>query len=273
MNKDIRNSVAIFFIITPLLLTLALVLWFSFNQVGIVICLALFTGLLILIQVYMARDNKATTRYALSELEAMTNIYRVLDIQRLMPSFGGYVINASMAHLLLRLIFTHKPKTIFELGSGASTLLMAYALKKIGGGKILSFDHEEHFAQQTRALIKEHELEDYAEIIHAPLKEQIINNSTWNWYDIPANVNVAQIDLLIADGPPAQTQKWARYPAFPFFKTLLHDNSVVVLDDTHRKEELKIAIKWAKENPDWILTQNRSARCAILSRLTTNNKP
>ena len=45
----------------------------------------------------------------------------------------------------LSIIFSIKPDTILELGSGVSTIISAYCLKKIGNGKIISLDHEKEY--------------------------------------------------------------------------------------------------------------------------------
>lgn len=266
MNKDIRISLLVLLVLLPILIGVVLFLKAVAGEFAMLISLALFTSILIFVQVYTARDNKAEIRHVHSELEALTNIYRILEIDRPFPALGGYVITAAMARVLLDLIYQNKPKTIVELGSGVSTLIMAYVVKKLSLGKIYSFDHEERFAQQTRDLLKQHDLQDYAKVIHAPLKQQSIQHKSCTWYDIQDLQGIDTVDLLIADGPPAQTQKWARYPAFPFFRNRLNKNSVVVLDDTHRKEELQIAKQWLAENTDWKMRQERGARCVVLTR-------
>lgn len=266
MNKDLRNSIAVFTIVLPLFLLLAISMWKFYAELGLAICAAVFSSSIVFFQVYLARDTKKEIRHAHGELEALVNIYSVLEIKKPFPAFGGYVITAGMAKVLLNLFFKHQPKIIVELGSGVSTVILAYAVKRVGQGKIVSFDHEEAFAQKTRDLLQEHGLEKFAEVHHAPLKQQKIASDDWCWYSIPAHVTLDHIDLLIADGPPAQTQRLARYPAFPYFREKLSPQAVVLLDDTHRSEELSIAKRWEKENPQWSLQQDRGARCTILKR-------
>jgi len=73
----------------------------------------------------------------------------------------------------LRLVLaelTRDPSGVLELGSGASTLLMAAVRRRRGGPPVISIDHDEDFARRTRATLAQAGLEAHAHIHVAPLE-------------------------------------------------------------------------------------------------------
>ena len=56
--------------------------------------------------------------------------------------------------------------------------------------------------------------------------------------------------MLIIDGPPENTQKWARYPAIPLLYDYMAKGCIVILDDANRKDEKEIIEMWKTEYKD-----------------------
>jgi len=189
-------------------------------------------------------ENKIQNDYR--QTEALFSIFNTLKIQYPLKDFRSWAISPDFAKLIIEIILKNKPQVIVETGSGISTVISAYALKKNGSGKIISLEHLKNFTEKNSEMIKLHQLENYSKIIHAPLKEKTINDEKWLWYDAEIN---EKIDLLIVDGPPADTQDKARYPALPMFYPTLGDNAIIILDDTIRQEEQAIVERWKKEYP------------------------
>ena len=150
---------------------------------------------------------------------------------------------------MVTLVRKYKPKTIVELGSGVSTLVLA---KSVGrGGKVISIDHSEEYAGYTRELLKDHGIRN-VEIRVAPLKKY---PGGIEWYDVSKIKNIRRIDLLLIDGPPAVTDPAARLPALAEFAPKLSPRAVVVLDDAIRESENKLADAFAKALPKHRLTK------------------
>jgi len=57
-----------------------------------------------------------------------------------LPYLGSWKADTGLLKLLVDHIFEHKPRLIVEFGTGASTLVMARAMKMAGGGTLISFD-------------------------------------------------------------------------------------------------------------------------------------
>jgi predicted O-methyltransferase YrrM len=145
---------------------------------------------------------------------------------------------------------TRDPGEVVELGSGASTLLMAAVRRDRGGRPIISIDHDPAFASRTRAALAHAGLEDHAEVHVAPLHPTVVAGRSVVWYDRGALQRVlpAQIDVLVVDGPPSTTRR-ARWPALEVLAERLGDRAVVLLDDGRRRDETATALDWARRFP------------------------
>jgi len=181
------------------------------------------------------------------QLEALFGLYNTLDIEHPLPRTRHTAASPDFLHLLANEIFLNRPQSIVEVGSGTSTLVAAYCLKKLGRGKIISLDHLEQYADITRQTIKSHGLDDFAVVVHAPLREYVLNGASYQWYDDAAVEGVENIDLLIVDGPPHDASVRARYPAIPLLKEKLHKDSIILLDDGARQDETEIVAQWQQQ--------------------------
>jgi hypothetical protein len=88
------------------------------------------------------------------------------------------------------------------------------------------------------------------------------------WYSKSSYQDLSGIDLLLVDGPPGATGPKARFPAYPVLKASLSSRAVLILDDTVRRDERRIAETWLKEQtlsrlngypPGQYVFQHRSA--------------
>jgi len=161
---------------------------------------------------------------------------------------GAWVATPDFAGLLATTILERKPRVIVELGSGASTLVMAYALQELGSGEIFSLDHDAAFAAETTSRIEEHGLRQFATVIHAPIKRYPLNGESWPWYDDASFATLPEIDMLVVDGPPEALRPMARYPALPLLKEKLSKRCLIILDDSIRPSERNIVNRWIAED-------------------------
>lgn len=157
----------------------------------------------------------------------------------------------------LRLVvaeLSRDPVGVLELGSGASTLLMAAVRRRRGGPPVISIDHDPAFAQRTWATLARAGLQDEVELHVAPLRATVVDGRKLVWYDreVIERAAPAEIDLLVVDGPPS-TARLARWPAVGLLRARLGEHSVVLLDDGRRRDETIIARRWAREHPELAL--------------------
>jgi predicted O-methyltransferase YrrM len=181
------------------------------------------------------------------QIEALLSVINTIRPSFPLPETRTWSASPDILNHLCRLVLTRQPELVFEAGSGISTLLTAHCLRRIGKGHIVSLEHDRRFGAATRQLLADHGLSDIASIVDAPLKEIALGGQQWLWYDVDRIPPTHPIDLLFVDGPPAQTQPLARYPAVPVLASRLAPGCVVVLDDGARSDERAIAERWATE--------------------------
>lgn len=159
-----------------------------------------------------------------------------------LPNLGSWKADTGLLHMVVDHIFEHRPERVVEFGCGASSLVIARALKLAGGGKLMSFDQHADFVAATGQWLREHHLD--ADIRHAPLVESV----DWPgcWYD--TGPLAAGIDLMIVDGPPWTVHPMTRAGAGGLFD-LLNVGGTVILDDAARPGERLVARAWRKAFP------------------------
>lgn len=200
------------------------------------------------------------------QMEALQGLYVELDLKRSLPPTRGWAASPDFLLELARHARSAKPVTVVECSSGTSTLVLARCMQLNGAGMVFSLEHDAEYARSTRAQLRRHGLEDWAQVLDAPLRPHVLNDEKWPWYDISGLPARLEIDLLVIDGPPQATRKLARYPAGPLLFRSLAGGASVFLDDAGRPDERTVLLRWQKEFP----ALDQSSRpcekgCAVLS--------
>ncbi len=161
-----------------------------------------------------------------------------------LPHLGSWKADTYLLHRIVDQIETLRPQIVVELGSGATSLVIAKALASNGGGRLHSYDQHEPFVEQMRGWLAEHDLA--ARFHHAPLT---LRDPAWPgvWYDL--DEVPATIDLLVIDGPPWAVHPYARGIAERLFDRL-SIGGMVLLDDAARPGERIVARRWRRKWKD-----------------------
>ncbi|GAA0475363.1 hypothetical protein Aca07nite_14280 [Actinoplanes capillaceus] len=193
-------------------------------------------------------ERKAGSAQVLSlprEFEATVQLFQGFTPRAPMPSSGDFALNPTGLLELLHLIRTRKPRLVLELGSGTSSVWIAYVLEK-SGGKLVSLDHEPGYANRTRQALTAHGLTKVATVRDAPLAPVNIEGRDYPWYDPEALADLHDIDFVLIDGPPAAVGADARYPALHMIEKRLADRATVVFDDAGRPDEQAALAAWTQ---------------------------
>lgn len=183
-------------------------------------------------------------------LEDYMQLLRLVPMSLPMPRPGTWAASEDLLLWLAGYMLEHRPRTVVDLGSGQSSVWMAAAMRTAGyDGRVFGVDHDEAFAEGTRALARRQGVEDWLTVVDAPLREQEIGGKTVRWYDLDALSGIQDIDLLSIDGPPGQGTSHARWPALPALYDRLAPGAVVVLDDMIRRDEQEILEDWMGRFP------------------------
>jgi len=223
---------------------ISIIAWVIFRDMGLLFSIIGLGGLILhtILKVYHKLQVEQVQHYW--QTEALFSMYASLKITHPLPPMRLWAASPDFLILAISLIKRHKPKIIFEVGSGVSTILNGYALRETGGESVISLEHEQEFAAITSDNLTAHGLDDVARVIYAPLKRVMTDGQERLWYDTAQIANVPPIDFLIVDGPPEKTGELARYPALPMLFDKLNDGAYVLVDDFMRDDEHTMVNLW-----------------------------
>lgn len=161
-----------------------------------------------------------------------------------LPNLGSWKADTRFLTHIVDAIEQSRPATVVELGCGASSLVIAKALQKFGGGRLISYDQHPDFALETGQWLANQGV--VADIRHAPLGPP---PGDWPglWYrlgDPPTDIG-----LLVIDGPPWAVHPLVRGAAEALFPRLT-DGALILLDDAARVGERLVARRWRQRWPD-----------------------
>lgn len=195
-------------------------------------------------------DTRKELKQTFRQLEALQNLNAVLPTSDVLPATRGWAASPDLLLTLVDLVITERPSLIVECGSGASTLWLALALRRFGiDGRIIALDHDPVFSGRTRDFLARHDVLDLAEVRDAPLESFSLDGETYSWYARTAWEDLAGIDLLFVDGPPAATGHQARYPALPLLNKSLSPIATIVLDDLIVPDMREVLPRWLDADP------------------------
>ncbi|HEX5576766.1 MAG TPA: class I SAM-dependent methyltransferase [Gemmatimonadaceae bacterium] len=242
--------------ITLLLMLFGGMAWGAYGAAAILPFVGLCAGLLLFTHLESIRRSEAAVsrlkNEAVNDFRQVESLFYVTSLLRPDPPLPDTRDGAASPDFLkkiLELMAERRPALVVEAGSGVSTLVIAYNLKRLGGGRVVALEHDPAFAKTARDWIRLHRLEDYASVIDAPLGAASTNGQPW--YDTSALNLEAPIEMLIIDGPPATIGQMARYPALPVLHDRLAANCVLLMDDGNREDERLTAERWTTEFPEF----------------------
>ncbi len=214
----------------------------------------LFAGIVLMFLVLYGKVNESmdAARWHYREVEELFSLFRRVEFRAPLPTLRGWALSPDVANILVETVLREKPRRVLDLGSGASTLLIGYALEKNGVGTVHAIDHESNYAERSRKLIHTHGLDTIASVTVAPLSDVEIPAGKWRWYDTTFLHDLGKVDLVFVDGPPDRSHFLARYPALPLLIEHLSPNAIIVVDDAYSPGEKEMIQRWLSEFPDFV---------------------
>lgn len=197
-------------------------------------------------------EASAELKHTFRQLEALQNLNALLPPGEVLPATRSWAASPDLLLALVDLVITERPSLVVECGSGASTLWIALAMRRFGiGGRVIALEHDPVFGGKTRSLLARHDVGDLAEVRDAPLESFSLDGEAYSWYSRRAWEDLAGIDLLFVDGPPAATGHQARYPALPLLRESLSPAATLVLDDLIVPDMQNVLRLWLDAYPDF----------------------
>ena len=224
------------------------------GELGLFVAIMLFGAIALVSLVYVAQWLRVCVQRdrhwddeTKKENEHLVN--DLVSPRRPLPPFESHMASAELLQCLWQLIHEERPNHVLELGSGLSTVVMAYALEANGNGTLTSLDDHAGYTARTRRHVREHNLDAYAKVILTHFDRLVVNCGVPFWYALPDLRAEPPIDLLFVDGPMSHFHPRIRYPALPVLHAFLADNAVVVVDDCHKIEGSYLVREWLAEYP------------------------
>ncbi|WP_051393104.1 class I SAM-dependent methyltransferase [Glycomyces arizonensis] len=212
---------------------------------------------------------KGQTRTGYAQFEDLLALYRDIDPGQSLPRMRNWAAGPELLRFLYEEIMERRRTGVLECGSGTTTVVMAYAMRSLGSGKVTALEHNPHYAALTRHELSERGLTEWAEVADAELSDVVIDGQAWRWYDVEA-IPSGEIDMLLVDGPPGDTGPQARYPALPLLADRLSESALVVLDDANRADERAIVQRWTEQFPQFESQRLRHERGTVALRRADN---
>ncbi len=248
MSKFVNKNLFILILLLGLIFLLSVIGYQFYGaaiySVTIAMSSALVCVLLLAAQRRIRDDTRAQVGLAYRQLEAYTTLVHCLQPKMPLPNLRGWSASPDFLAFVTEKVLTREPTLVLEYGSGTSTVVIAYCLKRIGAGRLVTVEHDKAYADQTKATLRAHDLEPWAEVKLAPLVKRRIGDQQWLWYDFDLNTLSASLDMLIVDGPPHHVQRLARYPAFPVTASKFSQDWILIMDDGSRESEQAIVKLW-----------------------------
>ncbi|HWP57909.1 MAG TPA: class I SAM-dependent methyltransferase [Candidatus Acidoferrales bacterium] len=238
----------------------------------LVLLLQAATLALLLIFAVKARNRFRTYNREFHTMrEELQNAISMTALGFRFPIFFGHAsIDTFYARYLIQQLVAWRPKTIVELGSGASTILIARLMQRLGTADYehISVEHDGDYLAITKKLAELNGVADRVTFLHCPLEATLALGIPW-YAHLPEKLADRKIDLLIVDGPPAYLKETAhaRYPALPLLYGHFNDRCMIIVDDANRDGERAVIDRWLKEYPEFAVRYRRRGKgFAILTR-------
>jgi predicted O-methyltransferase YrrM len=161
-----------------------------------------------------------------------------------LPNLGSWKADCFFLAQIIATIDEIRPRTVVELGCGATSLIIAKTLERSGGGRLVGYDQHADFVEATGRWLAQHDLR--ADLRHAPIQA---SSGDWAscWYDLDDVPD--RIDLLVIDGPPWTLNPFVRGEAEVLFDRV-SPGGRILLDDAARPGERMVARRWRRRWPD-----------------------
>lgn len=180
------------------------------------------------------------------QTQALLNLGELVRLEAAVPPAGGWAASPDLILYCVDRLLAERPELLVECGSGVSTLFLALAAQQHGlATRLVALEHDEHYANSTRALLERHGVDGRVEVRLAPLARSSVPGHETPWYSESALDGLDRIGMLLVDGPPMTTGPLARFPAVPLLREHFAARCTIVMDDLNRASDQETANLWS----------------------------
>lgn len=169
------------------------------------------------------------------------------DIEAALPPDGELpTISKDFGRALVRLLGVLRPRSVLEFGAGASSVVVAMALRRNGTGRLTTVEHAPQYSAQSWERVRsERDLD--ARLIPAPLVLRLSLKGLLYQYEVTPDFQArAPYDFVVVDAPPGVCGRdTTLYQVLPY----LERGATLMLDDTARVQEHTVVNRWLRACP------------------------
>lgn len=202
------------------------------------------------------------------QIESTIQLESIYKYEYRMPPSRSWAASPDLILEIVSQIRNRKPLLVVELGSGLSTIWIARALRENGIGKLITFDHDSKYGEQTRAQLQLQELDSFVELRFGELEESSWQDNTQRWYPRHLFSDLQNLDLLVVDGPPQTKNQNHRWPAMWELESKMNSSSIIILDDAFREEESALANAWSQLGNYFLEIKAFEKGAAVMTRMS-----
>ena len=166
---------------------------------------------------------------------------------------GGWSLDVELVFAIRDYLDSCTQPNVLEFGAGRATKTLSKLIQN-RNGKLFSFEHTAEWSAKVQTELHALGLGETTTVFTAELEPQEFFDISTQFYSARAMAGIdVPIDLVIADGPPGTTSKFARLNTLPATAHLLNENGFLfILDDYDRFDEKMIADIWKTAAPDFV---------------------
>ena len=154
---------------------------------------------------------------------------------------GGWAISADALAIVVRDVRKRRSPKVVEFGSGASTIAIAALLQTMGGGKLITIEHDLDYLQLVDSDLFAHGLKSVVDLRHLPMTSFSAAPPLEAYHSYDLCQLDAQFDVALVDGPiTAEFGAATRLAPLEWCVSRLHPGGSVYLDDAARTEERQV---------------------------------
>ena len=179
----------------------------------------------------------------------------------------GWSASPDFLYELVQSLEEHKCSKILEVSSGLSTLVCAkWAQNQNFESNVTSIESSNYYLEKTAKSIEDEGLSQFSRLIHAPISEE--SGVLWHDSVVLKEYLDGSYDCLVVDGPPANENKLARFPALDLLMPHLADSCLIILDDYNRPGEEEVVRLWLKKYPLSVVSKPKTEKGMVVLLLT-----
>jgi predicted O-methyltransferase YrrM len=191
------------------------------------------------------------------------------ELRELLDGADIWAVHLDTAHVLNCALLALQPKSVLEFGAGRSSLVLASAMERYGGGRLTSIEHQPEYAAAAWRQMGRYANVD-ARLCPARLARRLSKfGMLYEYVGIRRMLDErGPFDFVFVDAPPGTAdQPFGRDATLLQCAPWLADGAIAVLDDSARPAERTAVRRWQRVLGAEVICELKNARGNTVIRI------